>query len=67
MGNFSDRLSADDSLAVREYIVARANELLNVPPRTGGPGAGGAAAAPTQQSAPRAEGEDDVHQEAAEE
>jgi mono/diheme cytochrome c family protein len=37
MGNFSKELSAQDSVAVREYLVSRANALKNAPPR--GPGA----------------------------
>lgn len=35
MANFSDRLSAEDSVAIREYIIARANEIRNAPPRPG--------------------------------
>jgi mono/diheme cytochrome c family protein len=45
MGNFSDRLSAADSAAVREFIIARANEVKRNPPPAGR-GAAGAAAAP---------------------
>jgi mono/diheme cytochrome c family protein len=70
MGNFSDRLTPQDSFAVREYIVSRANEVKNRPLAPGGfgPGGGGrgggagaGAAAPAPAPAPS----NDVHQEAA--
>ena len=32
MDNFSDRVAPEDSVAVREYIIARANEVKNNPP-----------------------------------
>ena len=65
MGNFSDRLNAADSAAVREYIISRANEVKRNPPPTGGPrGGAGAAAAPAPARAP-APASNDVHQEAA--
>jgi hypothetical protein len=35
MADYSDRLSSADSLAVREYIVSRAIEVMNAPPRSG--------------------------------
>jgi quinohemoprotein ethanol dehydrogenase len=38
MASFSDRLSAADSTAVREYIIARANEVKRNPPPPGGRG-----------------------------
>ncbi|HEY0961685.1 MAG TPA: PQQ-dependent dehydrogenase, methanol/ethanol family [Pseudomonadales bacterium] len=70
MASFADKLSAEDSVAVREYIIARANDVKNNPPQgPGGPGAaapppnnnaGGNAAGQTQQAA-----DDDVHEEAA--
>jgi hypothetical protein len=50
MGNFSDRLNANDSLAVREYIISRANEVKRNPPPAFG--RGGAAAAPAPAPAP---------------
>ena len=53
MASYSDRLSADDSVAIREYIIARANEIKNAPPRTG--------FAPP----PPPSDDDDVHEEAA--
>jgi alcohol dehydrogenase (cytochrome c)/quinohemoprotein ethanol dehydrogenase len=70
MGNFSDRLNAADSAAVREYIISRANEVKRNPPPAGGRGGAGAgaAAAPTPARAPTpatAPASNDVHQEAA--
>jgi quinohemoprotein ethanol dehydrogenase len=59
MASFSDKLAAADSVAVREYIIARANEVKNAPPAIGG-GAGAAPPAPARQA-----GSDDVHEEAA--
>lgn len=68
MASFADKLSGEDSVAVREYIIARANDVKNNPPAPGGFGApppannnaAGNAAAQTQQAA-----DDDVHEEAA--
>lgn len=68
MASFADKLSAEDSVAVREYIIARANDVKNNPPAPGGFGApppannnaAGNAGAQTQQAA-----DDDVHEEAA--
>jgi quinohemoprotein ethanol dehydrogenase len=72
MANYSDRLAPADSAAVREYIIARANEVKNAPPAPGGFGAppggaaaGGARPAPAQQAAPPPSDSDDVHEEAA--
>ncbi|MEY4642331.1 MAG: alcohol dehydrogenase [Pseudomonadota bacterium] len=74
MANFADKLSADDSAAVREYIIARANDVKNNPPAPGGFGAppaaaaGGAArpaATPAQAAPPATEAEEDIHEEAA--
>ena len=55
MANFSDTISASDSEAVREYIIARANEIRDNPPAPGGFGP----PPPEPES-------DDVHEEAAE-
>ncbi|HHX81717.1 MAG TPA: PQQ-binding-like beta-propeller repeat protein, partial [Pseudomonadaceae bacterium] len=52
MAAYSDRLTAEDSLAVREYIVSRAIEVMNAPPRP--------AFGPPPSPEP-----DDVHEEAA--
>lgn len=68
MASFADKLSGEDSVAVREYIIARANDVKNNPPAPGGVGApppannnaAGNAGAQTQQAA-----DDDVHEEAA--
>jgi mono/diheme cytochrome c family protein len=61
MANFSDKLTAADSVAAREYIISRANEVKNAPPASpfGAP-AGGARAAPPQPAASK-----DIHEEAA--
>jgi cytochrome c553 len=73
MPNFSDKLSAEDSVAAREFIIARANEVKNNPPAPGGFGApppaannnaAGNAARPAQQAAPPPEDED-IHEAAA--
>ena len=73
MPNFAGKLTAEDSAAVREYIIARANEVKNNPPAQGGFGApppaannnaAGAARAAPAQAAPPPEDED-VHEEAA--
>ncbi len=74
MAGFADKLTAEDSVAVREFIISRANEVKNnPPPAPGGFGApppaanNNAAAAPRQapaQAAPPPEDED-VHEEAA--
>ena len=67
MANFSDKLNAADSAAVRAYIVSRANERKNAPPATG---RGSAARRPSgwrpavarrRRAAPT----DDIHEEAA--
>ncbi|MGA0805096.1 MAG: c-type cytochrome [Pseudohongiellaceae bacterium] len=72
MANYSDRLTADDTVAIREYIIARANEVKNNPPASpfGAPGGGGGAAAgvrpaPAPAPATPAPESDDVHEEAA--
>jgi cytochrome c553 len=71
MANYSDRLVAEDSAAVREFIIARANEVKNAPPAPafGAPPAGGARPAPAPQAAPPPsdadDADDDVHEEAA--
>jgi hypothetical protein len=66
MGNFSDRLTPQDSFAVREYIVSRANEVKNRPPAAGGFGAGrGGAGAAAPAPAPAPAPSNDIHQEAA--
>ena len=64
MGSFGDKLSAADSVAVREYIVSRANEVKNRPPAPAGRGGGGAAA-PAPAPAPAQPATRDVHEEAA--
>ncbi len=67
MASFADKLTAEDSAAVREYIIARANDVKNNPPAPGGFGAPPPAARPApapQQAAPA--DSDDVHEEAAE-
>jgi len=33
MANYSDKLSAEDSMAIREYIIARANDIKKNPPQ----------------------------------
>jgi PQQ-dependent dehydrogenase (methanol/ethanol family) len=56
MGSFAADLKPEDTLAVREYIVSRANELKNAPPAAPGGragGAGGAAAQPRNNSSPQ--------------
>lgn len=77
MAGFSDRLNAADSVAVREYIIARANEVKRNPPpafgrggaaaaapapAAGAAGAGAVAPAPPRAPAPAST---DVHQESA--
>jgi hypothetical protein len=62
MANYSDRLTAEDSVAVREFIIARANEVKNAPPAP----AFGAPPAPAPRATPPPEAEGDVHEEAAE-
>jgi len=64
MGNFSDRMTAADSFAVREYIVSRANEVKARPPAPAGRGQGAAAPAPAPAPATPAPARD-VHEEAA--
>ena len=66
MGNFSDRMTAADSFAVREYIVSRANEVKARPPAPAGRGQGAAAPAPAPAPAPATPAPArDVHEEAA--
>lgn len=68
MANYSDRLTADDTVAIREYIIARANEVKNSPPASpfGAPPAARPAPAPAPATpAPAPEQADDVHEEAA--
>jgi quinohemoprotein ethanol dehydrogenase len=67
MASFADKLTPADVVSVREYIIARANEIKNAPPApAGGPGAARAAppqaATPARQAAPAASA--DVHEEA---
>lgn len=57
MANFADKVSAEDSIAMREYIISRANEVKNAPPRPAGFGA------PSPPPPPPAK-TDDVHEEA---
>ncbi len=63
MLNFGDKLKPEDSVAVRAYIVSRANELKNAPPppAPAGRGAGGARPA----APPPAPANQDIHQQAA--
>jgi hypothetical protein len=63
MAAFADKLTADDAVAVREYIIARANEVKNAPAIAPGPGA--AAAAQPAQQAPAAPVQQAVRQPAA--
>jgi PQQ-dependent dehydrogenase (methanol/ethanol family) len=77
MAGFADKLTAADSVAVREFIIARANEVKNAPAVAPGGGAAAAARpvqavqpAPVQPVAPPpaatpAAGSTDVHDEAA--
>jgi PQQ-dependent dehydrogenase (methanol/ethanol family) len=76
MASFADKMTPEDSAAVREFIIARANDVKNNPPAPGGfgappPAAGGGAAgaarpAPQQATPPPAAADDeDVHEEAA--
>ncbi|HTR00802.1 MAG TPA: PQQ-dependent dehydrogenase, methanol/ethanol family [Candidatus Acidoferrum sp.] len=71
MANYSDKLAAADAVAVREYIISRANELKNAPPPSplappqgaggaGGGAGGGAAAGGARQAAPAT----DIHEDA---
>src|SRR5690606_20145331 len=55
MANYSDRLTAADSEALRAYVVARANELLDAQPAP-------SPVAPAQSAAP--EESRDVHEDA---
>lgn len=66
MANYSDRLAPEDTVAIREFIIARANEVKNAPPAPafGAPPAGAARPAPAPAPAPAPES-DDVHEEAA--
>jgi len=63
MANYSDRLTADDSMAIREFIIARANEVKNNPPAS--PFGSAPRQAAPRQAAPPPESED-VHEDAAE-
>jgi mono/diheme cytochrome c family protein len=71
MASFADKLSPEDSAAVREFIIARANEVKNNPPAQGGFGAPPPAAnnanagaqRPAQAATPPEDA--DVHEEAA--
>jgi mono/diheme cytochrome c family protein len=69
MGSFAKELTPADATAVREYIIAQANEAKNRPAGPpGGPGRGGAApaAAPAPAPAPApATQSQDVHEQAA--
>jgi quinohemoprotein ethanol dehydrogenase len=71
MANFSDKLKADDSVAVLSYIVSRAIERKNAPaPAGGGRGFGGPGGPGAGPGAPGARGpapavQRDVHEEAA--
>jgi quinohemoprotein ethanol dehydrogenase len=60
MPSFTGKLAAVDTVAVREYIIARANEVKNAPPVVGG---GAPAAAPAPAPAPAKS--DDIHEESA--
>jgi PQQ-dependent dehydrogenase (methanol/ethanol family) len=72
MGNFSKELTAPDAVAVREFLIARANELKNRPPAppagfgpapgAGTGNAGGAGTAPAQPTQAPAR---DIHEDAA--
>lgn len=57
MGDFSDRLSETDSAAIREYLIARAHEVMNAPA-----GQGGGFGPPPESDSDS----DDVHEDAAE-
>jgi PQQ-dependent dehydrogenase (methanol/ethanol family) len=48
MGSFASEIKAEDTVAVREYLVSRANAIKEAPATQGGPGGrrGGAGAAP---------------------
>ncbi len=73
MGSFAKELTPADATAVREYIIAQANEVKNRPPGppAGAGGRGGAAAAPAapgrsaRTPAPATQSTDDVHEQAA--
>jgi quinohemoprotein ethanol dehydrogenase len=58
MASYAGIISPQDSVAVREYIVSRAIEVMNAPPRQGGFGAAPPPPPPPSDS-------DDVHEEAA--
>ena len=79
MANFGDKLKAEDSAAIREYIIARANEVKNAPVVPAAPGAAqgrtaagtpatgaqaGAGAARPIATPPPAANSDDVHKQA---
>lgn len=71
MANFTGKITAADSVAIREYIIARANEVKNAPPAPAfgapagavGGGAGAARQTPAQPAAQPAS--TDIHEEAA--
>jgi quinohemoprotein ethanol dehydrogenase len=52
MGSFSKELRPEDSVAIREYLIARANAVKDAPSATRPGGAGPAAAAPAPAAAP---------------
>src|SRR5690606_16472217 len=58
MASYAGTITPQDSVAVREYIVSRAIEVMNAPPRQGGFGAPPPPPPPPSDS-------DDVHEEAA--
>jgi mono/diheme cytochrome c family protein len=66
MGSFAKDVSATDAVAVREYLISRANEIKRNPPAApggfGGPPPGAAPPAPTRPATPATP---DVHEEAA--
>ncbi len=63
MASFSDKLKEEESAAVRDYIVSRANERKNAPAPAGFGGPGGPPRAPAPLPAPVAT--PDIHEQAA--
>jgi hypothetical protein len=67
MGSFAKDVSATDAVAVREYLISRANEIKRNPPPApggfGGPPPGAAPPAPARPATPAPT--PDVHEEAA--
>jgi quinohemoprotein ethanol dehydrogenase len=62
MASFADALKAEDTQALRAYLVARANELKNAPPGAGfGPPPGAGQSAPARQQ-PRRDDSGNQHQ-----